>query len=239
MQVGRQPRGGVRAERVVLVLVVAHVAVQEVREQPARRALAAARRLARPRRRAPASASVGSLPLRTPRRQARQRARGADHLAARLLEPRAVERAEHRVRLARLGADRRRGRRPPRHPGAARARSRARGSRPRAAGGRTARRPRSRGRPRRSSSAASAGSSRSGGPSRNAMPPSRSSSSSRHSSMKRVRVAGGVPAAQQPRVEAEDRHDVVVPVERGAQRGLVVRAQIPRQPEDGGHRARR
>jgi Lon protease-like protein len=46
-----------------------------------------------------------------------------------------------------------------------------------------------------------------------------------------------VTAIQQPRVEAKHRHDAVVLVERCAQRRVVVRAQVPRQPHQGGHGA--
>ena len=47
--------------------------------------------------------------------------------------------------------------------------------------------------------------------------------------------AGGVAAAQQPVVEAEHRHDVAPGVERRAQRGLVVHAQVAREPQQRGH----
>jgi len=44
---------------------------------------------------------------------------------------------------------------------------------------------------------------------------------------------GRVAAAQQPVVEAEERDDAVVAVERRPQRGMVVDAQIAPEPDDG------
>ena len=48
--------------------------------------------------------------------------------------------------------------------------------------------------------------------------------------------AGGVPTVQQAVVEAEHRHDPVVRVQRGAQRGVVVDAQVAAEPDQRGHR---
>ena len=53
-----------------------------------------------------ATRATGCCPCVEPGGSARQRARGAQHLPARLLQPRPVERREHRVRPARLRAHR-------------------------------------------------------------------------------------------------------------------------------------
>ena len=105
VDVGREPRGPVGSECVVIVRVAGHVPAEEARQPLARPRLAAARRLLellleteRAERR--------ESPLREPRRQWGKPARRADHLAAGCLEPATVERREHRVRPAGLGAQR-------------------------------------------------------------------------------------------------------------------------------------
>ncbi len=45
----------------------------------------------------------------------------------------------------------------------------------------------------------------------------------------------GVPAPEEAIVEAEHRHDALGAVERGAERGMVVHAQVAREPDEGGH----
>lgn len=47
--------------------------------------------------------------------------------------------------------------------------------------------------------------------------------------------SGGVSAPQQAVVEAEDEDHALATIERGAQRGMVVQAQVAREPDDAGH----
>ena len=77
MQVGRQPRRAVAAERVVVVVVVAHAGAQEARQPLARRPPRRPAADPRPPARAPARRATGSRPLREAGRQRRQRARRA------------------------------------------------------------------------------------------------------------------------------------------------------------------
>lgn len=103
MEVGREPRGLVPPERVVVVRVVAHAVAKECAEALAARLLAAGHGvldlLLEPELRERRDRALGQA-----RRQLRERARRVEHLAPRLLEPVAVERAEDRVGPPRLGA---------------------------------------------------------------------------------------------------------------------------------------
>ena len=238
MQVRRQPRGAVAAERVVVVGVVAHDPSAGSATSRSRAARLAARRgsfdlLLEPElgeRREPALAHA--------RRQRAERPRPADHLAPRRVEPRPVERREDGVGAAGLRADRvevvdgvQAGMREAtaRRPRAPRARSRRRANGPESALKCSSRAPASR---------ASAGSSRSGAPRRTtSRPPSRSSRSARHSSRNCVRG----PEAWRPCSSRSSKQNTGTTrsqrVERRAQRGMVVHAQVAREPQEGGHRS--
>ena len=51
-----------------------------------------------------------------------------------------------------------------------------------------------------------------------------------------LRAVGRPEAAlHEPRVEDEERHDVLVLAQRGGQRRMVVHAQVATEPDDGGH----
>ena len=104
-QVGREPRGAVAPERVVVVGVVAH-AVARGSATSARgrrpRPRASARR---PPARGRASRATGIRPLARPGRQRRQLARRRPHLAPGLLGPAPVVGREDGVRLSLLGPD--------------------------------------------------------------------------------------------------------------------------------------
>ena len=221
----------------MVVGVVAHAVAQEARQPLAAggsRRRAAARPPPAPAR---ASRATGSAPWRAPRAAPAACAARRAPPAGRCSAQRAVVRREHRVRLARLGphlarlVDRREprmragSRRPPQSPAPRSPRARAKGVT--SAAKCTSSAP---------TSSASAGSSRSGGPCRITSPPPRSrsdASRSRQALEHELRPRpGGVAAVQQPVVEAEDRHHAIVAVERRAQRGVVVEAQVAPEPDD-------
>ena len=51
-----------------------------------------------------------------------------------------------------------------------------------------------------------------------------------------MRGPGCVASVEEPVVEAEERDDGLVGVERGSQGGVVVQAQVAPKPDDCGHR---
>jgi hypothetical protein len=223
VQVRRQAGGAILAEHVRPPAVALDRAAQEVREPPACLGLAAGHRLVD----LLTQAELRELRDRAVRTRAAQRARGAEHVAARLLHPAAVVGGEHDV-VADVAGHRQPGagvhaEAEPAQPGRALAGERADvGAQIHVRGARLLREPRE--------LALGRAAPHDQAPVEGAV---QVLQALEHELGAR---AGGVAAVQQAVVEAEERHDLAVLGERPPEGGVVVDAQVAPEPDDRGHR---